>query len=241
MLTLSVKIRQTFGKKVKNLRENGLIPAILYGPEIKESLPLEIDYKTFEKIYKEAGESSLISLEVRVEEDKSSSSPFAVAREDEKLVNRQPKKFLVLINGIKHDPLTGKLIHIDFYQPRLGEEIEAKVPIILEGEAPAIKELEGTLVKNISEVEVKALPQKLPKEIKVDVSSLKTFEDHILIKDLKIPEGVKILKDPEEIIASVAPPERIEEELEKPIEEKVEEVEKVKEEEKEKETDEEKQ
>jgi len=224
MLTLAAKIRNERGKKTNKLRLKGGIPAILYGPEIKESLPLEIDYKNFEKTYKEAGESSLVSLEV----------------EDEKSVSQKQKKFLVLIHDIEHDPITGKFRHVDFYQPRLGEEIEAMVPIVFEGEAPAVKELGGTLIKNISEVEVKALPQKLPKEIKIDVGSLNTFEDHLLIKDLKLPEGVKILKEPEEIIASAMPPEKIEEELEKPIEEKVEEVEKV-EEKKEEEIEEEKQ
>lgn len=224
MLTLSAKIRKELGKKTKSLREKGTLPAILYGPEIKESLPLEIDYKAFEKIFKEAGESSLISLEIQ----------------GEKPISREQEKFLVLIHDIEHDPLTGKPIHVDFYQPRLEEEIEAMVQIVFEGEAPAIKELGGTLVKNISEVEVKALPQRLPKEIKVNVESLQTFEDHILIKDLKIAEGIKILKEPEEIVASVTPPERVEEELEKPIEEKVEEVEKVEEKKEEEETEEEK-
>ena len=96
----------------------------------------------------------------------------------------------------------------------------------------------GTLVKSISEVEIKALPQNLPHEIKVEISSLKTFEDEILVKDLKVPEGVKILRKPEEIIASVLPPEKVEEELEKPVEEKVEEVEKVGEKEKKEEEEE---
>lgn len=79
-------------------------------------------------------------------------------------------------------------------------------------------------MKNISEVEVKSLPQKLPKEIRVEVSGLKTFEDNIKVSDLKLPAGVKVLKEPEEIIAVVLPPEKVEEELVKPIEEKVEEV-----------------
>lgn len=213
MLTFSAKIRQTLGKKVKNLRKTGIIPAILYGSEIKESLPLEIDYKAFEKIYKEAGGSSLISLEIQ----------------DEKTGKTKQKKFLVLIHDTKRNPLTEEIMHVDFYQPRLEKEIEAKVPIIFEGEPLAVKESGGTLVKNISDVEIKALPQKLPKEIKVDVSNLETFEDHILIKDLKVSEGVKILKDPDQIVASVVPPEKVEEELVKPIEEKVEEVEKVEE------------
>ncbi|GAI38315.1 unnamed protein product, partial [marine sediment metagenome] len=118
---------------------------------------------------------------------------------------------------------------------------EVAVPIVFEGEAPAVKELDGTLVKEIQEVEIKALPQNLPHEIKVSIENLKTFEDEILIKDLKLPEGVKIQKEPNEIVAVVTSPEKVEEELEKPIEEKVEEVEEVEEaeekEEKEKEKD----
>jgi large subunit ribosomal protein L25 len=95
------------------------------------------------------------------------------------------------------------------------------VPLIFEGESKAVKELGGTLVKNISEIKVKALPLNLPKEIKVNIEKLKTFEDEIFVSDLKLPEGVKILKNPKEIVAFVAPPEKVEEELAKPVEEKV--------------------
>ena len=207
MLSLSAKIRKEVGKKVKSLRKKGKIPGILYGPGIR-NLPLEIDSKEFEKILREAGESSLIKLQIG----------------DEKMKN---KEFTVLIHEIERDPLTLKPIHIDFYQPKLKEEVEALVPLIFEGESKAVKEFGGTLVKNISEVKVKALPLNLPKEIKVSIEKLKTFEDEIFVSDLKLPEGVKILKDPREIVAFAAPPEKVEEELEKPIEEKVEEVEKV--------------
>lgn len=213
MLSLSAEIRKDFGKKVKNLRKKGILPGVLYGPKI-DSRPLEVDLKEFEKIYKEAGESSLISLEI----DK--------------------KKFLVLIHEVKLDSLTEKPIHVDFYQPRLEEEVTAEVPLVFEGEAGAVKDLGGTLVKNISEVEVKALPQNLPHEIKVNIDRLKTFEDNILIKDLIISEEVKILKEPKEVVVAVSPPEKVEEELEKPIEEKVEEVEKVEEKAEEKEKEE---
>lgn len=206
MLTLKAKIREKIGKKVKKLRKQDILPAVLYGPKIK-NLSLEVDLKEFENIYKEAGESSLISLEV----------------EDE--------KFPVLIHEVKNDPLTDKPIHIDFYQPILTEEVEATVPIVFEGEAPAVKELGGTLVREISEVEVKALPQNLPHEIKVNVENLKTLEDEILIKDLRLPEGVTIQREQNEIVAVVTAPEteKIEEELEKPVEEKVEEVEEAEE------------
>ena len=220
MLTLSSKIRKEVGKKVKSLRQQGILPAVLYGHKIK-NLNLELDLKEFEKIYKEAGESSLITLVIAKGKDEAEASSLSLNVEEKK------QKFLVLIHDIQFDHLTEKPIHIDFYQPELKEEVEVTVPLIFEGEAPAVKDLGGTLVKNISEVEVKALPQNLPHEIKVDIGNLKTFEDNILIKDLIVSKEVKILKEPEEIVAKVTQPEKVEEELEKPVEEKVEEVEKV--------------
>lgn len=204
MLILSAKTRKIQGKKVKTLREKGVLPVVLYGPKIKNE-NLEIDLKNFEKILNEAGESTLISLEIEGKKEKN----------------------LVLIHEVKFDPMTGNPTHADFYQPILTEEIQVMIPLVIEGEAPAVKNLGGTLVKNISEIEVRALPQHLPKEIRINVGGLETFEDRVLIKDLQLPEGVKILRKPEETIAHVAQPEKVEEELKKPIEEKVEEVEKV--------------
>lgn len=218
MLSLSAKIRKNLGKKIKTIRGQEALPAILYGPKIK-SLPLEVDLEEFENIYKAAGESSLIKLQIKP-------SSRAQVKGDKKL---KTKEFSILIHDVQRDPLTGKLIHVDFFQPSLKEEVEATVPLVFEGLSKTVKDLGGTLIKNISEVEVKALPQNLPKEIKVNIESLKTFEDEILIKDLLVPEGVKVLKKPDEVIVKVSPPEKVEEELEKPIEEKVEEVEKVEE------------
>ncbi|PIS39122.1 MAG: 50S ribosomal protein L25 [Candidatus Nealsonbacteria bacterium CG08_land_8_20_14_0_20_43_11] len=210
MLTLTAKIRKETRKKVKSLRQKGILPAVLYGPKTKP-LNLEIDPKQFEKIFAETGESSLLSLLV----------------EGEKSADK--KEYLVLIHQIEKDPLTLALIHIDFYQPDLEAEVTVMVPVVFEGEAPAVKDLGGTLVKNIAELEVRAKPQNLPKEIKVNVEPLKLFTDRILIKDLSLSKGIRVLKDLEEVVALVTAPEKVEEELEKPIEEKVEEVEKVEE------------
>jgi len=216
MLNLSAKIRKEVGRNTNPLRAEGKLPAVLYGPNVK-NLSLELDYKSFEKVYQEAGESSLVSLKVKGEK----------------------KDYQVLIHDIQKDPLTGNFLHVDFYQPSLTKKTEARVPLVFIGEPEAIKNLGGTLVKNIKEVEVKALPQNLPHEIKVNIEKLKTFEDHIKISDLEIPEGVEILKDPEEIVALVVPPTKVEEELEKPVEEKVEEPEKVEKKEKKEEEEEE--
>lgn len=208
MITLTAKLRNDTGKKVQKLRKQGIIPAVLYGPKVK-SCHIELNQKEFDKVYKDAGESSLISLEI----DK--------------------KKHSVLIHQVQLEPVSLTIMHVDFLAPSLTEEISAHVVLVLEGEAPAVKELGGTLIKNISEIEVKALPEKLPHEIKVDVTSLKTFEDNIAVKDIIVPEGVKILKDQEDIVAFVAAPEKVEEELQKPISEGTEEVEKIEKEKKE--------
>lgn len=205
MLSLPAKIR-TKEQDVKTLRKQGFIPAVLYGPETQHLL-LNIDKKTFEKIYEKARESALLQLQVEGQ-----------------------KPITVLIKEIQKDPISYEFLHIDFYQPKLEEKIEVKVPLTFVGEAPAVKDLGGTLVRQIQELIIKALPQNLPKEIVVDITSLKTFEDAILIKDLKLPTDVEIMHHyPEDLVAKVAEPERVEEELEKPIEEKVEEAEVVKE------------
>ena len=203
-LELNAKIREVLGGKVKTLRKKGIIPAVVYGLKAK-SIPLEIDYSEFEKIFKEAGESTVIKL-------------------------KTGKEFKnVLIYDVSRDPMSEKFIHVDFYEVRMDKPITAEVPLVFEGEAPAVKNLEGVLVKNITEIEVEALPANLPHEIKVDISSLNTFEDLIHVKDLKIPDGVKVLVNSDEIVALVSPP-RSEEELkslEEKVEEKIEEVAKV--------------
>ncbi len=206
MISLSAKIRENVGKKINSQRKKGELPAVVYGPKIK-NLSLKVDYKEFEDVFEEVGEASLLSLEIK---DKN-------------------KKYPVLIHEIQRDPVSGKFLHVDFYQAPLKEKVEATVPLMFEGTSPAVEEKEGTLVENMREIEVKALPQKLPSEIKVDISTLKTFEDHILVKDLNLPKEVEIQRSHDEIVASVTPPEEVEEELEEPIEEKIEEVETVEE------------
>ena len=200
----------TISAKKREGKRSEALPAVLYGPETKNQ-PIEVNLRDFKKVFEKAGESSLLSLEL------------------------EGKKFFVLVHETQKDPVSQEFIHVDFYQPNLTKEVEVKVPLVFEGEPPAVKDLSGTLVKEFQEVEVSALPQDLPHEIKVNVESLKTFEDEILIKDLELPSGVKVLKDPETIIAVVLPPQKVEEELEKPIEEKVEDVEVIEKERKEEE------
>lgn len=220
MIKLSAKIRKETGKKTKALKMSGKIPAILYGHKVDNVL-LEVDSKEFQKVFDEIGATSLMDLIVEGEKDLPA--------------GRQEKGRPVLIHEIQKDPLSDSIVHVDFFQASLTEEVEVEVPLVFEGTALAVKDLGGTLVKNISEVSVKALPQNLPHEIKVSIDGLKTLESRILVRDLVLPEGVKMLIKPEEIVVSVAEQEDVEAELETPIEEKIEDVEKIEKEKKEEE------
>jgi len=205
MNKLEAKHRKISGKKVKSLRKTGVIPAILYGPKIKEPQSLEVEYGKFKDVFKKAGESSLIKLKI----DK-----------DEKDV---------LIREVQEDPMNGTFLHVDFYEVPMTEKIKLTIPLKFIGESEAMKSLGGILVKNIFEIEIESLPKDIPTEVDVDITVLKTFEDVIKIKDIAIPSGVKIVASPEEIIALVSPPRSEEElkELDEKAEEKVEEVQKV--------------
>ena len=208
MISLQATIRKELGKQTKSLKNQGQIPAVVYGPKEK-NIALAVEEKEFKKVLKTAGESSLVEL----------------------LVDGVKKP--VLIHEIQKDPVSDKIIHIDFYQADLKEEVEVAIPLVFEGEAPAEKDLGGTLNKNMLEIEVKALPQNLPSQIVVNITSLKTFEDHILVSDLVMPANVVVLKKPDEIVASVLEPQKVEEELATEITENVEDVEKVEKEKKE--------
>ncbi len=209
MPELKAESRTELGGKVNKKRKAGLIPAVIYGHDVK-SEPLFVNGKDFLKIYKEAGESSILGLELG------------------------GKKRNVLIHDVQRDPLSGDFLHIDFYQVRMDEKLKATVSLEFIGESEAVKGQGGILMKTIQEVEVEALPQDLPRHIEVDISPLATFEDRISIKDLKVAAGVKILAEPDDVVVSVAPP-RSEEELaalEGKVEAPVEEVKVVGEEEK---------
>lgn len=209
-IELKAKSREVTGKKVKKLRNKDLIPCVVYGHEIKKPLPVEVNYLEFKKVFDEVGESTIFDLVIDEKDRKN-----------------------VLVKSIQHEPISLNYSHIDFYQVKMSEKITANVELIFEGVSLAVKDNGGVLVKNIDEVEVEALPANLPKEIIVDISPLKTFDDVIKVKDLNIPPKTEILNDGEEIVATVSPPRSEEElkELEEEVEEKVEDVEGVEKEE----------
>jgi len=185
---LSAQKREIVGKKVKNLRNKGLIPAVLYGRGADPVL-VSVLKADFDKVYEEAGTSSLIDLIID---------------------SGQPIK--VLAHEPQNDPVSGKPIHIDFYRIKMDEKIKTEIPLEFIGTSEAVEQLEGSLVKNKDSVDVECLPNDLVSAIQIDISSLKNFEDTIKISDLLKPHGIEILHEADEIIALVEEP-RSEEEL----------------------------
>ncbi|PIZ01244.1 50S ribosomal protein L25 [bacterium (Candidatus Gribaldobacteria) CG_4_10_14_0_8_um_filter_33_9] len=195
MLQIKTKIRDIFGRKTNSLRKKGILPAVLYGAEIG-NFPLEISFKEFEKVFKEAGESSLIILDL------------------------DGKKYEVVIHDLAKDPLKGNISHVDFYHPSSIKEIITSVPLIFEGEEAVQKTSLGNLTKRFHFLEIKCLSKDLLKEIKVDLTVLKNIGDKIQIKDLQVSDKVKILKKLEETVAIIVSREEFKEEVKEVKEEK---------------------
>jgi large subunit ribosomal protein L25 len=158
------------GRKVKNLRKDGKLPASLYGKHIK-SESLVVSEELFSKVYEKAGETGLIELHV----------------------GKEIKP--VLVHCVQIDPVSSALLHVEFYQVNLKEKVKAKVPVVQVGEAPAITEKLGVLLTLMDEIEVEALPADLPEKIEVDVSVLVAVDQEIRVSDLKVPSEVTILSD----------------------------------------------
>ena len=196
-LQLTASPRGTSKQERATIRNAGNIPAILYGHGITNQT-LAIPRASFEKVYHQAGESTLLDL---------------------KLDNAKSVK--ALIQDVDRHPTTGAILHVDFYQVKMDEEITNDVPLIFTGESKAVKELGGVMVKNMDHLKVRCLPSNLPHEIIVDIESLVDFEAHITVADVHLPSGVEAFAKSDEIIALVEPP-RSEEEL-KALDEKVEE------------------
>ncbi|MBU0706903.1 50S ribosomal protein L25 [Patescibacteria group bacterium] len=190
--------RKMLGKRVKALRKEGNLPAVLYGAGIK-TRPIQTDLKVFEKLYEQTGESTLIDLTV----------------DEEKPVK-------VIVHSAEKNPLTEEYEHVDFYQVDLKKKITTEIELLFIGESKAVKELGGVLIKSIDHVKVECLPNDLVHELKIDISKLNSFDDSLHIKDIELPAGIKILDKEDETVVNVKPP-RTDEELEA-LDEKVEEV-----------------
>lgn len=183
MTNILAKKREIFGKKTQLLRKEGMIPAELYGHGFPNE-HLSVSAKEFVKAWKEAGESSVVKLKIE-----NSEKPGA--------------ELNVLIHDVQKNPLTGEVASIDFYEVRMDQKIKTSIPLQFMGEAPAVKEFNGVLIKAVQELEVEALPGDLPQHIEVELNKLTQIGENIHVKDLAISDKIRVFIDPEAVVATV--------------------------------------
>lgn len=185
-------------KKTRGSRPLGTIPAIVYGKG-KSNQMLYVESQEFDKVFRRAGSSTIIGLDIEGEGKK------------------------VLVQDVSHHPVKDKIIHIDFYEVSMKEKMTAYVPVVFVGESAAIIDKNGTLITNKDEIEVECLPADLPQKIEVDISVLDDFEKAIHVSDLVLSDKVEVKEDLEEVVATVEPPRTEAEmaELDEPIAEVV--------------------
>lgn len=172
---LEAQKREVIGKKVKALRREGLLPAVIYGSGI-DPQPITLDTKSVIQTLKIIGANTLVTIKLG------------------------KKEHLALVRDVQREVIMRDLLHIDFQAVSLEETITTTVPIVIVGEAPVTKEFNAVLSSGLDEIEIEAKAKDLPDSISVDVSSLVEIGDHILVKDLAIPGEVTVLDDPEEMV-----------------------------------------
>lgn len=181
-ILLEATKRDIFGKKVKALRRQGKLPAVVYGHQFPPQSIL-LDYRQASRTLAGVSSSQLIEL------------------------NLEGQKIPVLVRERQHHPLTGNMIHVDFLVISMTEALRAFVPIELEGEAPAVKDFGGVVVSGLEQIEVECLPKDLPEKITVDLARLANIGDGIYVKDLLLPPGVEVLSEGDEMIVLITAPE----------------------------------
>lgn len=178
MLKLTAQTRD-IKMSPESFRKKGFLPAIFYGPK-EASTPVILNKIDFVKVLREAGESTVVVLET-------------------------PKgEIEALIREVSYEPVRGEPVHVDFYVPEKGKTVSVYIPLVFFGVSSAVKELGGTLVKVLHEVEVEALPKDLPHDIKINIASLDTIDSQILAKDIPLPSGVVLMAEPEEVVAAIS-------------------------------------
>jgi large subunit ribosomal protein L25 len=178
--TLTAQTRDVLGRKVKSLRTKGLMPATIYGKNVKsQSVSLKMD--EFLKVFREAGESGLVELSLT-----GGTKP-------------------VLIHNVQKDPVTGFSLHAELRQVDLKEKVTATVPLVFMGVSPVVEQKQGVLITVLDEVDVEALPADLPEKIEIDVSGLAEIDQEITVGDVTVPKGAQIQTDRELTVVKVGP------------------------------------
>jgi len=189
-IELRVASREVLGKKVRFLRRQGIIPLHLFGHSV-ESITLQCDEAQLKGVLAHAGKTRLISLKL----DK----------------GKKPRN--VMVREVQRDRRTDGLLHVDLYQIKMTEKIRVEIPVVVVGEAPALKSKENMLLQELNSLTVECLPNEIPTSVKVDLSSLTEREQAIRVENVILGKEVTILNDPELVMVKIGsrPKEKVEE------------------------------
>tara|TARA_B100000959_G_scaffold41530_2_gene41684 strand:- start:29 stop:688 length:660 start_codon:yes stop_codon:yes gene_type:complete len=182
-LNLSVNKREVTGKKVSDLRSNGLTPIHMYGPEI-ESSPLQCDSKILDRVITDAGTNIPVTVNVDGGEQDN----------------------LCFIREVQYHPVTNKVLHVDFMKVQVGKPVRAQVPISVIGTSPAVRTMGGTLLQPLLTLTVEALPLEIPEAIILQAELLVDFETNFYVSDIEVDEEVNVINEASEMVASVVAP-----------------------------------
>ena len=180
-IELLATTRDILGKKVRFLRRQGITPVHLFGHNV-ESVALQCDTVPLQRVLTQTGKTRLISLKL----DQAKKPRSVVARE------------------VQREPLTGELLHVDFYQVSMKEEIRVEVPIVPVGEAPALKLKDNFLTQELDSLTIECLPDEIPDSVELDISSLTEAEQAIHVKDISLDEGITVLNNPEQLVVKIS-------------------------------------
>ena len=184
-LKLKAAVRKEIGKQVKYLRQNGFVPAVVYGHGV-DSTPIQIEAKELSKVLTVAGTHQLISLELKGK-----------------------KSQMTLARHIQRDILKRDYTHVDFYVVKMDEKVTAQVPLVVIGESPAVKEEGGVLTQGLDHLEVECLPSDLISSIEVNIDGLENLNDTIIVADLTVPDTITVLSEPESMVVKIEPPRKV--------------------------------
>ena len=180
-IALKATARDIVGKKTRFLRREGITPTHLFGHNLK-SLALQCNTDELKRVIAQVGTTALFNLGIDGE--------------------KRPRK--VLIREIQNDPLGRQILHVDFYQIKMTEKLKVEVPLVLGGEAPALKVKGRSLQQSLTSLNIECLPDKLPHEIEVDLSPLTELGHAIHVKDLDLSTDITVTNDPEQLIVKVS-------------------------------------
>ncbi len=180
-ILLTAQPRELIGKKVKQQRREGMIPGVVYGSHLPNALSIKIEEKALSMVIAKAGRNRLIRLGLDGEHR------------------------MVLARQVQRNPITGRLVHVDFQEVSMTEKITSQVPLALVGTSPAVTRGEGLLIHGIDTIEIRALPTDLPSNIEVDVTGLNELNQSLSVGDLKVSDKIEILTPRDEMVAKVVP------------------------------------